>query len=101
MAYVGLQLLKTGQREKPISTLHKNHFFCEDFHKLSFDFQANQIFVEKFFHKSGNIVISQKKTMIIQEKKVSIDLSKPIKRVVAFNKRENIIIEIDNETIII
>jgi len=98
---VGLQLLKTGQRENHINISQINHFFWDDFHKNSFDLDSKPNFKLILFHKSGNKVIIQNKIIIIQEMLVNISLLNHIKSVLAFNAKEKIIIEIESENIII
>lgn len=65
------------------------------------DFWSNHILEDIFFHKFGNIVMIQKIKIINQDILVKIDLSNHIKRVVAFNNSENIIIETESDAIII
>jgi hypothetical protein len=98
---VGLQLLNTGHREIQTNIAQRGHFFCAESHNFLLDLSANHIFVEKFFHKFGNIVIIQKAIKITQENNFQTIGSTQIKTVEAFNKSEKSTIDIINEDIII
>jgi hypothetical protein len=65
------------------------------------DLSESHIFVEKFFHKFGKIVIIQNSIKITQENNFQTIGSSHIKIVDTFNKSENITIEIAKENIII
>ena len=101
IAYVGLQLLNTGQSDIQINTLHNTHFFLADCHSFVLDFSDNHILVEKSFHKLGNIVINQNNIKIIQENNFHTIGSTHMNNVEALSRRENIIIDIQRDNIII
>lgn len=98
---MGLQLEKTGHRENQTKIVQKIHDFSDDSQRIWFDFLSNQILLDIFFHRFGNIVIIQKNKIIVQDIFVRIDLSNHIKNVVAFNNNENTIIEKESAKIII
>ncbi len=100
-AYVGLQLANTGPSDIPSIIVQNNHFFWAFFHKVSFDLPANQILVEKFFHKSGKIVIIQNAISIPPLNVFHTIGSTQIKAVDAFNIREKNIMETLRAAIII
>jgi len=99
-AYVGLQLENTGQSDIQINILHSIHFFPADFHKFLLELSENHIFVEKFFHKFGKIVIIQNNINITPENNFQTIGSTHIKIVEAFSKSENIIIDTTKDNII-
>ena len=72
-----------------------------DSHNFLLDLSENHNLVERFFHKLGNIVIIQNNIKIIQENNFHTIGSTQINTVEAFNNKENKIIDIDRDAIII
>ena len=100
-AYVGLQLENTGQSDNQTITLQIIPFFPADFHKFWLDLSENPNFVERFFHKFGNIVIIQNNIKITHENNFHTIGSTHINTVEAFSNKENNIIDKESEPIII
>jgi len=101
IAYVGLQLEKTGPKETQTITLQKCHFFWALFQRSLLELLERPNFVDRFFHKSGNNVIIQNPIIRTHENNFQTIGSIAIKSVVAFKASEKIIIDIASARIII
>ncbi len=99
--YVGLQLVNTGPRDIPRSTLPQcHHFWLAEFINL-LDLSENHIFVVIFFHRLGKIVMIQKKSIITHEALVSVFVSIPESTVVACTSIVKMIIDTERAAMMI